>query len=76
MHNKCIKSNQLEFQIKNDDYFRTLSVILDSLAQVLKNEGSKRSNVEVLARVKDELMHLQKYYKIIKREQWILPNPP
>jgi hypothetical protein len=55
----------LQFHIENEDCFGTLSTVLDLVGQRLKKEGSPR-HAEVLLRLRDRLMYLQREYRIEK----------
>ena len=63
----------LEFHIKNNDYFGTLATLLDLLRQELEGVGGEQNPKEILARLTDDLMHLQSNYKIIRKD---LPSSP
>jgi hypothetical protein len=52
----------LQFHIENDDCFGTLATVLDLVVQEL-SKGDLR-HAEVLLRTRDELMYLQRGYRI------------
>jgi len=67
----------LEFHIESDDYFATLATVIDLQVQGLKPEAEGVNIMEFLKRLEDankvfekkveELKHLQKHYKIVKK---------
>jgi len=61
-----INKNNLEFHIESDDYFGTLATVLSLHEQnLLKYEEFRVS--EMLKNKVDELVYLQKNYKIVKK---------
>jgi len=64
---KTDRIKTLIFHIENDDYFGTLSTILDLLRQ--DSRGNKYiSNKNIILRnISDDLMYLQDNYKIVKK---------
>ena len=60
----------IEFHIKNNDYFGTLATVLDLLRQTLPPFVQKKEK-QILKDTVENLMHLQKYYRIVKK---IKPN--
>ena len=56
----------LEFHIKSDDYFGTLATVL-SLQEQSLSRGNKFKISEILKNKVDELMYLQRNYKIVKK---------
>ena len=67
MHNAGMPKPSLEFHIKVSDYFGTLATVLDQVAQDLRKQKQKR-HAETLARLRDDLTHLQANYRIEKAE--------
>ena len=59
----------IQFHIKVDDYFRTLATILDLLRQDIESKGYRRKDIELLKRVKEDLIYLQRHYKIVKKHK-------
>ena len=57
----------LQFHIKENDFFGTLATVLDLVSQDLRKKGDLR-NTETLVRLCDQLMHLQRGYRIEKIE--------
>jgi uncharacterized membrane protein YgaE (UPF0421/DUF939 family) len=67
MHNAGMPKPSLEFHIKVNDYFGPLATVLDQVAQDLRKQKQKR-HAETLARLRDDLTHLQANYRIEKAE--------
>ena len=57
-----LKIKNLEFHIKSDDTFATFATVI-SLARQFNNVGKD----ETLKNIEDNLMYLQKNYKIVKK---------
>ena len=55
----------LQFHIETNDYFGTLATVLDLVSQDLRKKGHRR-NSETLRRLRDDLVHLQRSYRIEK----------
>ncbi len=55
----------LQFHIKENDYFGTLATVLDLVSQDLRRKGHN-NNAEMLDRQCDRLMYLQERYRIEK----------
>jgi len=65
MHKK-----QLEHHITNDDYFGTLATVLNMARQTLEKDmrGPKKNwHIKLLQSLEEDLMYLQKNYKITKK---------
>ena len=65
MHKK-----QLEKHIESDDYFGTLATVLNMARQTLEKDmrGPKKNwHIKLLQRLEEDLMYLQKNYKIEKK---------
>lgn len=72
-----MSKKNLEFHIESDDYFATLATVIDLQVQRLKPETEGVSILEFFKRLEeankvfekkvDELMHLQKEYRIVKK---------
>ena len=58
----------LEFHIKENDCLGTLATIVDQASQSLKKKGV-RQEIAVLARVRDQLMHLHRHYTLKRSSQ-------
>lgn len=58
-----ISKKSLEFHIESDDYFGTLAAILDLFTQNVIDEVNKD---KILKEKVEELIYLQKNYKITK----------
>ncbi len=59
-------NKSLEFHVQNDDYFGTLATVLSLLGQDINKNGFSKKHLELLDGKVDELMHLQRNYKIEK----------
>ena len=55
----------LEYHIKVDDYFGTLATVLSLIMQTNKNIDNY--SLRILKKIKDDLIFLQKHYRIIKK---------
>ncbi len=65
-----MNKRQVEKHIKQNDYFGTLATVLDLTRQTLEqNKKSPEQNrqIRLLKKLKEELVFLQKNYKIIKK---------
>jgi len=65
MHKK-----QLEKHIANDDYFGTLATVLNLARQTLEKDmrGPKKNwHIKLLQSLEEDLMYLQREYKITKK---------
>ncbi len=58
--------NNLKFHIIINDYFGTLATILSLIRQNIKNKENNRFNMNILKKTEDNLIFLQKNYKIVK----------
>jgi hypothetical protein len=63
---KIKNEDNLKFHIESNDYFGTLATVL-SLQEQNLSEHKKFKVSEILKSKIDELMYLQKNYKIIKK---------
>ncbi len=63
---KIQNEDNLKFHIESDDYFGTLATVL-SLQEQNLSEYKRFKVSEILKNKIDELMYLQKNYKIIKK---------
>ena len=65
---KISKARQrgLEFHIEINDYFGTLATVLDLSRQTLGQSAREREVSSYLAKNVDDLMYLQRNYKIVK----------
>lgn len=64
----------LKFQLKVDDYFGTLATILDLARQITEQKISELEKInqaqsKLLNGLKEDLMHLQENYKIVKKRK-------
>jgi hypothetical protein len=57
----------LQFHIEEDDYFGTLGTVLDLVSQDLREKGDFR-NAKTILSLRDDLMYLQRGYRIEKIE--------
>ena len=58
------KRKSVESHVAADDYFGTLASILELLRQDVGKLGRQRAHKELLGRLRDDLLHLQRNYKI------------
>lgn len=63
---KTMNKKNIEFHIKSDDYFGTLATVLDLLKQNLNPFNQKQEKKTLESKV-EELMYLQKKYKIVQK---------
>lgn len=63
------RKKELGFHIKNDDYFGTLATLLDLLRQELEKKDSKMNARRILKNLTDDLMYLQRNYKILEKDR-------
>ena len=64
----------IQFHIENNDYFGTLATVIDLVSQDLQKNGQNR-NAEILQRLRDNLVYLQRSHRIAKlRDKRKLPN--
>jgi len=49
----------IQFHIEENDYFGTLATVIDLVSQDLQKNGQKR-NAEILQRLRDNLVYLQR----------------
>lgn len=61
-----MNKKNIEFHIKSDDYFGTLATVLDLLKQNLNPFNQKQEKKTLESKV-EELMYLQKKYKIVQK---------
>jgi hypothetical protein len=55
----------LQFHIEQNDYFGTLATVIDLVSQDLQKNGQNR-NAEILQRLRDNLVYLQRSHRIAK----------
>ena len=55
----------IQFHIENNDYFGTLATVIDLVSQDLQKNGQNR-NAEILQRLRDNLVYLQRSHRIEK----------
>ncbi len=63
---------QVQFHVKSNDYFGTLATVLDLIRQSIekeRNTSKRRWYLGAIKSVVDDLMFLQKNYKIVEREE-------
>ncbi len=61
-----MRKKNLQFHIESDDYFGTLATVIDLVRQNLNpfKQKQEKSTLEVKV---EELIYLQKNYKIVKK---------
>jgi len=55
----------LQFHIEQNDCFDTLATVIDLVSQDLQQNGQNR-NAEILQRLRDDLVYLQRSHRIEK----------
>ena len=55
----------IQFHIEKNDYFGTLAAVIDLVSQDLQKNGQNR-NAEILQRLRDNLVYLQRSHRIEK----------
>ena len=55
----------IQFHIEENDYFGTLATVIDLVSQDLQKNGQNR-NAEILQRLRDNLVYLQRSHRIAK----------
>lgn len=63
---RALRKKNIKFHIESDDYFGTLATVIDLIRQE-KEKIEKRQN-KILKDLKDDLVYLQKNYKITKKK--------
>jgi len=64
----------IQFHIEKNDYFGTLATVIDLVSQDLRKNGQNR-NAEILQRLRDNLVYLQRSHRIAKlRDKRKLPR--
>ena len=58
-----MNEESLQFHIQANDCFGTLATVVDLVAQSLRKQGTARE-IAALGRVRDQLMYLQRRYRI------------
>jgi hypothetical protein len=58
----------IQFHIEKNDYFGTLATVIDLVSQDLQKNGQNR-NAEILQRLRDNLVYLQRSHRIEKLER-------
>lgn len=66
------RTRGISFHIKNDDYFATLATIMglleDSLRSTMRGSAPPQFlYISILHDLKDDLLHLQRHYRIEKK---------
>lgn len=66
------RKQQIEFHIKSDDYFGSLAAMINLTKQAFekgldKTATSKKRQIKILDKLKDDLLFLQKNYQITKK---------
>lgn len=64
--NGSVRLDSVHFHIENNDYFGTLSTLIDIFLQEKMHVENKQN--QTLKRFRDELLYLQKYYRIVKNK--------
>ncbi len=59
----------IHFHIRGDDYFGTLATRVDLARQDIGRRGYKREHDETLETWRDELVHLQENYTIVRKHR-------
>jgi hypothetical protein len=68
---KLKTKKMVERHVRDDDYFTTAATILDLLQQELaRGRGRSQWTIECLQGVRDDLLFLQKRYRIIRRRTY------
>jgi hypothetical protein len=62
-----MNENGLQFHIGADDYFGTLATVLDLLRQEMEKRGRRKHHAQVLTRMTEELVYLQRNFRIVGR---------
>jgi len=62
-----LRKRNINFHIESDDYFGTLATVINLVRQE-KEKTEKRQN-KTLKNLKDDLIYLQKNYKIVKKKR-------
>ena len=62
-----MEQQDLDFHIRQNDYFGTLATVLDLMRQDLRRRDVRR-HAETLACLRDELMYLQRHCRIENAE--------
>jgi hypothetical protein len=55
------------FHVEADDYFGTLATVLDLLRQEIERRGAREKHAEVLGRVAQDLVYLQRNFRIERK---------
>jgi hypothetical protein len=58
-----MNEESLQFHIQENDCLGTLATVVDQVSQSLKKRGAS-SEIAALARVRDQLMYLQRHYTL------------
>jgi hypothetical protein len=59
--------SSIQFHIEKNDFFGTLATVIDLVSQDLQKNGQNR-NAEILQRLRDNLVYLQRSHRIEKLE--------
>jgi len=63
-----MSEENLKFHIQKDDFFGTLATVLDLHRQIVEKNGNIIQS-EFLENVNENLLYLQKHYKITKKRK-------
>jgi len=61
------RKENIKFHIKENDYFGTLATVIDLIRQSAEEKGFTEANSKTIANLVEDLMFLQKNYKISKK---------
>lgn len=62
-----MSKKSLEFHIKSNDYFGALATSLSLIKQTINNKEFSKINLDNLKEIEEDVMYLQKGYKIVKK---------
>lgn len=68
LNDKIDENKNVDFHIESDDYFGTLATVLDLYRQCDGKKYIIKEEDNLLKKLKNELLYLQKKYKIIKKD--------
>lgn len=61
------RKENIKFHIKENDYFGTLATVIDLIRQSAEEKGFTEANSKMITNLVEDLMFLQKNYKISKK---------
>ena len=61
-------TRRLHFHIRADDCFGTLATVLDLLRQDMDRHGTQKQHARMLGRLTDQLVYLQRNFRIERKE--------